>query len=232
MYSKETIAKIKSKLIQNTNEKRQKIRNGEKLKLITSKGNVKIGKSLNVSNAPFITCSNCSECKYYCYDVKACLQYSNVLEARTTNTALLLENIDNYFSQLWQVMERRKKNFTLRFHVSGDIINEKHLQYIILTALKFPNYKIWTYTKNYYIVNKYIDENGKNAIPDNVSIMFSEWNGLTMPNPHNMPVFACKMPEDKSERFNSMYKCPGNCDICKSLNRGCINRESTYTDLH
>lgn len=232
MYSKETIAKIRSQLIQKTKEKRQKIRNGEKLKLVVSKGNSKIGKSLNVSNAPLITCSNCSECKYYCYDVKACLQYPNVLEARTTNTALLLENMDNYFSQLWQVMERRKKNFTLRFHVSGDITTEKHLHYIILTAKRFPHYKVWTYTKNYYIVNKYINENGKNAIPNNLSIMFSEWQDLPMPNPYNMPVFACKMPKNSPERFETMYKCPGNCDICKELNRGCINRESAYTDLH
>ena len=232
MYSRETIAKIKSQLIQKTKEKRQKIRNGEKLKLVVSKGNSKIGKSLNVSNAPIITCSNCSECKYYCYDVKACLQYPNVLEARTTNTALLLENMNDYFLQLWQVMERRKKNFTLRFHVSGDITTEKHLHYIILTATRFPHYKIWTYTKNYHIVNKYVNENGKNAIPGNLSIMFSEWQGLPMSNPHNMPVFACKMPENSPERFETMYKCPGNCDICKELNRGCINRESAYTDLH
>ena len=232
MYSRETIAKIRSQLIQKTREKRQKIRNGERLKLVVSKGNPKIGKSLNVSNAPLITCSNCSECKYYCYDVKACLQYPNVLEARTTNTALLLENIDNYFLQLWQVMERRKKNFTLRFHVSGDIISLDHLEMIILTAEKFPNFKIWTYTKNYYIVNEYIRKNGKNAIPDNLSIMFSEWQGLPMPNPYNMPVFACKMPENSPKRFETMYKCPGNCDICKSSNRGCINKESAYTDLH
>lgn len=70
------------------------------------------------------------------------------------------------------------------------------------------------------------------AIPKNLSIMFSEWQGLPMHNPYKMPVFTCKMPDDKSKKYNNMFKCPGNCDTCKSNYRGCIKGENVYTDLH
>ena len=53
-----------------------------------------------------------------------------------------------------------------------------------------------------------------------------------MDNPYKMPVFTCKMPNEDNKRFKKMFKCPGNCDICKSNNRGCIKGENVYTDLH
>ena len=156
MYSQKTIETLRKRLLEET----QKAKAKEKIVLHVSKGNVKIGKCLNVSNAPLITCNNCKECQYYCYDVKACLQYSNVLTARVENTALLIKDMDKYFCQLWSIMAKRRKNKFLRFHVSGDIINYKHMQKIIDTARLFPDFKIWTYTKNYRIVNQWLKENG------------------------------------------------------------------------
>lgn len=66
-----------------------------------SEGNRKIGHVLNVSLAPIITCANCKQCKHFCYDVKACLQYSNtVLQARARNTVLALYFPEKYFSDI------------------------------------------------------------------------------------------------------------------------------------
>ena len=86
----------------------------------------------------------------------------------------------------------------------------------------------------YSIVNEYIRDNG--PLPSNFHVMFSEWDGLKMDNPYNMPVFTCKLKagnKDRSaESFESMYKCPGNCDICKASGRGCIAGENTFADEH
>ena len=55
-----------------------------------------------------------------------------------------------------------------------------------------------------------------------------------MKNPYNMPVFACRMKNGNIDnmKWDAMYKCPGNCDVCKACGRGCIAGEDTYCDEH
>ena len=228
----ETVRKIVNKL--NSTEKmyRHYLEKGEQIKLVISNGNSKIGRCINVSLAPIITCGNCKECKCFCYDVKACLQYTNVLNARAKNTALFRYNRDEFFRQLWGKMSRKKTNKFLRFHVSGEIVDLNHFEYMIETAKRFPDFTIWTYTKMYWIVNEYIRIHGgnKNCIPTNFSIMFSEWKGLPIVNPYNMPVFRCIYPEEQID--NGYMLCPGNCDICKKNNIGCVCGMSSYVHLH
>ena len=76
------------------------LNNGGFVRLVISAGNSKIGRCMNVSLAPIITCGNCGKCKNFCYDVKACLQYENVRKARAKNTALFLYSRDEFFRQL------------------------------------------------------------------------------------------------------------------------------------
>lgn len=231
MYSNEKLHDLKLKLAQRIHYYTE-----NPAPLVVSNGNSKIGKTLNVSNAPGITCINCSGCIKYCYDIKACIQYPNVLDARAKNTALLFYNMPAYFKQLWIIMSKCKKNKFLRFHVSGDIINQRHLNYIVQTAMIFPDWQIWTYTKNYDLINEYFTINQYNTIqeafPSNLVIMFSKWQGMPMINPYGLPEFQCRMPGEGKWLYAKMYKCPGNCDICKASKRGCIYGENVYTDLH
>ena len=205
----------------------------DQIKMCISKGNRKIGRVLNVSLPPMITCANCKECKHYCYDVKACLQYANtVIDARIRNYSILMKDRNVYFNTIRTTLERRKKNFNFRWHVSGDIIDMNYLENMIAIAKDFPRFNFWTYTKNYDLVNEYIRQHGKSrkkAIPSNLSIMFSEWRGLPMNNPYKMPVFACHFPTDPTPKT---FKCPGNCDICVKNHLGCVAGMNTYNDLH
>lgn len=75
-----------------------------------SQGNSKIGKVMNVSLAPILTCPNCTECMHLCYDIKAGVQYGNVLQARAKNTVLALEHETRYFQGIRYALGRRKKN--------------------------------------------------------------------------------------------------------------------------
>lgn len=225
-YTEKTIAKIVSLLKYWIAFFMGILESGKKLVVSISTGNRKIGKVLNVSLAPLVTCKNCSKCKYWCYDIKACLQYLNVLKARARNTAIFRYDREEFFRQIWEKMARRKVNKYLRFHVSGEIVDIDHFNRMVETARRFPEFVIWTYTKMYWIVNEWIRENG--SLPENFHVMFSEWEGLPMENPYNMPVFRCT---DKPEKMTG-YKCPGNCDICKACKRGCINGESSYTLPH
>lgn len=207
------------------------------LKVSISKGNRKIGRVMNVSTSPIITCGNCSHCAGFCYDVKSGIQYGNVREARAKNTALAQFARDEYFAQIGAAMDRRRTNKYFRWHVGGEILDADYFRRMVKNAAAHPDFVVWTYTKMHEIVNAYCDENGgRSAIPGNMVIMFSEWDGMPLANPYGFPVFSCKMKAGNinhpAEYFDNLWKCPGNCDICKAAHRGCLAGESTYADEH
>lgn len=226
-YKPETIVKF----IRTAKEKIKSYEEFEtrKIPLCISSGNVKIGRVMNVSLLPIFTCKNCKECKRFCYDIKANFVYGNVLDARVRNTVLFNRNRDKFFKRIDDAMNHRRTNKYFRFHVAGDIVDLDHFRRMVETARRHPDFIIWTYTKNYSVVNEYCDKYGRDAIPENFSIMFSEWKGMPMENPYRFPVFACHFPDEPEPES---FKCPGNCDICKAMHRGCIKGEDTHTDLH
>jgi len=224
-YSKEALTKIIRQL-------REKIdiymtMPAEDIKLAISNGNRKIGRVMNVSLPPLFSCGNCDGCKHFCYDIKACLQYENVRNARARNLAILTLDRGLYFRLIDNAISRRRKNKYFRWHVAGDIVDIDYLDNMVQIAARHPDWIFWTYTKMYWIVNSWIDQNG--PLPENLHIMFSEWKGMPIINPHNMPVFGVIMP---GEETPNTFLCPGNCDICKQAGRGCIAGETTYNHLH
>lgn len=237
MYKKETIEKVVKNLKEKVAYFRAEIENGsDPKKARISDGNRKIGKVLNVSLAPILTCGNCKECKSFCYDIKACFAYPTALNARAYNAALMFTDRNAYFGSIREKLTRRLKNKYFRWHVAGDIVDIGYFAEMVKIAKEFPEFTFWTYTKMYWIVNKYCDLNGRDAIPENLHIMFSKWDGLKMDNPYSFPVFACKLKAgnvDTSEDwFAKVYKCPGNCDLCKEKKLGCIGGMDTYADEH
>lgn len=232
MFKPETLKKYMEKA-------QEYIRKWEDETLITisvSDGNRKIGRVMNISTLPIHTCGNCSGCSKYCYDIKACMQYTNVINARAKNTVLAERNLDEYFNQLWNKMARRKKNFYLRFHVGGEIPSYEYLCKMIETARLFPHFTIWTYTKMYFLVAEYVRLHGDSkaaAIPENMTIMLSEWRGMPLYNPYALPEFRVVFVSE-GETFPSdcTWVCPGNCDICKEKRRGCVVGETTYAADH
>lgn len=215
----------------------RQLKKGIKLKIAVSKDNRKIGKVINVSQAPIITCGkNAKYCKHFCYDLKAVLQYPSTLLARARNTAIARFDLNEYFNQIEDVLQRRQKNFYFRWHVGGDIPSGLYFAKMVELANKYPHFVFWTYTKKYWIVNHWIKVNGQ--LPNNLTVMFSQWKerdesgnikAIPFDNPYNMPIFTVRFDEEEKP---NLYKCPGNCDICKQLNRGCIAGESTYNDAH
>ena len=234
-YKKESISKLFS-LARACKEKYMNCKASE-IKICISNGNRKIGRVMNVSLMPIMTCHNCQECKYYCYDVKACLQYPNtVIDARIRNTVLLQLDREEYFNRIQIAISRRRLHKYFRWHVAGDIPDFDYFVHMVEIAREFPDFVFWTYTKHYSVINSYCDTYSKENIPENLHVMFSEWDGMPLVNPYNFPVFTCKMKDGnrnhKPEYFDALYKCPGNCDLCKEYKLGCIGGMSTYCDEH
>ena len=233
MYSKESLEKV-MKLMKET-KAHYDAETVEKIRICISGGNRKIGRVMNVSLPPILTCPNCKHCKWYCYDIKACMQYPDtVIDARVRNLVILMKDRDEFFRRIDAKMSRRRKNKFFRFHVSGDIMDIDYLDRIIDIARKHNDFVIWTYTKSYNIINEWIRINDRDNLPKNLHIMFSKWDGVEMPNENEMPVFACRMQEGNKDPMNwdDMWKCPGNCDVCKAAGRGCVVGENSYTDEH
>ena len=204
-----------------------------------SAGNRKIGRIWNVSILPIFSCGNCKRCAGICYDIKANVQYGNVLNARARNYVLARYNMPEFFRQIGAFLSNyRGKNKFFRFHVCGEILNYEYFARLVETARNHPDWFFYTYTKMYGIVNSYIAANihETHPIPTNFVIMFSEWDGVEMDNPYNMPTFSCKLKggnvNHPAEYFDTLYKCPGNCDVCKAARRGCFAGENVYADEH
>lgn len=228
-YSDKTIEKVISEL----SAEIEKYRFINDIKLCISTGNKKIGRVLNVSLPPIFTCANCSECKRYCYDIKACLQYRNVRQARARNLVLLRQNRASYFGQIRNRLKRSRKIRAFRWHVSGDIPDMEYLEEMINIARENPEWVFWTYTKNYHLINSYCAEHGNSraCIPGNLSIMFSKWEGLPMYNPFHFGEFACEM---YSGEYKDSHKwlCPGNCEVCLEHRTGCPYNVSSRVGVH
>lgn len=235
MYSKETIEKYNRLMTDAINNILVKTSDLDALTTSISAGNRKIGRVLNVSTAPIKDCGNCAHCMHYCYDIKAVVFHTNsVLPARAKNHILANENRTKFFADIENRIARRRTNKFFRWHVAGDIIDADYFENMIAIARRHTDFTFWTYTKRFDIANEWIRNNGD--IPANMHIMFSVWDGMPTPNPYNMPVFACRLKDGNKDitdaEFSRMYKCPGNCDVCKAAGRGCVVGESAYADEH
>lgn len=228
MYSEKSLRKV-IKLMKEHGKMLAKLP-VEEIKMAISKGNRKIGRVMNVSLPPLLSCANCSGCSKLCYDIKACLQYPDtVIDARMRNLTILQKDREEYFRRINDAISRRRLHKFFRWHVAGDIIDADYFARMVEIARRHPDFKFWTYTKNYAVVNRWVDENGRDALPANLSVMFSEWRGMPMDNPHGFPEFRVVF---KDETPPAGFYCPGNCDVCKEINRGCIVGETTYCNEH
>lgn len=183
-------------------------------KLSISPGNAKMGAIPSVSLPPVITCPKNAPCAKKCYAAKLCRIYPTVKRAYQNNLNILNNNDMEYWHQLWQAAKTTKY---FRYHVSGDIVDSTYFNWMCVTAEMIPGTMFLAFTKQYNIVNNYIDIFGK--IPKNLKIIFSEWDGIDIPNPHNLPTAAVIF---RGQEPKPNYKiCGGNCANCACQGVGC-----------
>ena len=178
-----------------------------------SKGNSKMGSIPSVSLPPIITCAKGCACAKKCYAAKLCRLYPTVRKAYARNLDILKNDMDDYFIQV-KAAAMVSKYF--RFHVSGDIYDMNYLDRMVKLAQDLPGTTFLAFTKQYNFVNYFLQYA---AIPDNLKIIFSEWPGMPMKNPHNLPVahviFKGQEPAD------DWKICGGNCSECACRGVGC-----------
>ena len=178
-----------------------------------SPGNSKMGFIPSVSLPPVITCASGCKCAQKCYAAKLCRIYNTVKNAYNRNFAILSNDINDYFNQV-KAAAMVTKYF--RFHVSGDIPDMNYLERMVKLAQELPCTTFMAFTKQYNFINNYLQYA---HIPDNLKIIFSEWPGMPMENPYNMPV--AHVIFNGSEPAKNWKICGGNCSECACRGVGC-----------
>lgn len=185
-------------------------------KISISKGNKKMGEIKSVSLPPIVTCASNCTCAKKCYAAKLCRIYKNVKKSYEQNLEILNNNPGEYWGQVEKVL---KTSRFFRFHVSGDIPNKEYLGKMVETVRNNPHCDVLVFTKQYDFINEMIDDGME--IPSNLHIIFSEWEGMNMNNPHNMPVAHVIFRGNKAE--DNWKICTGNCLECAVNGENCWN---------
>lgn len=166
--------------------------NRRELKVHISLKNTKLGKTPSFSTSPIVGCSkNCRVCKGTCYALKSYRLYPSVKTAWDDN--LLLSKTNGGRAEIERSIiafckgKRRSVPF-FRWFVSGDILSTEFIITMCRIANECRDTTFLAFTKSYHIVNDFCDRYGKNAIPKNLVIVFSEWKPLAMDNRYNFPV--------------------------------------------
>ena len=179
-----------------------------------SKGNRKMGEIKSVSLPPVLTCAENCTCAKKCYAMRMYRMYKQTKAAYDRNLEIFTTDPDSYWEQINDSLCTSR---FFRFHVSGDIPTYHYLLGMIESARNNPHCDILVFTKKYNLVNTALDNNVE--IPSNLHILFSEWPGMPMSNPHNLPIAHVIFKGEEPEANWNI--CTGNCLECAKHNKNC-----------
>ena len=185
-----------------------------------SQRNSKMGNVPSVSLPAVITCREC-DCNQKCYARKLERLRPAVRNAYRHNLEVLQNDPDTYWREVEAAIMLTR---FFRFHVSGDIPDDKYFDKMVEIAERNQHCQILCFTKKYEIVNNYIADNW--AIPDNLRVIFSAWDNLPVDNPYNLPVAYVRFRDGHTDAPEKAINCGGNCSECASTDGGCWTLES------
>ena len=194
-------------------------------------GNDKTGHGVICFNvSAWHTCKHDCECfkNGTCYACGGCYQFPDNMKKYAENAAFIYSHTPQEIADA--IAAQIPANAKLfRWHTIGDFIPSSFEAAIIL-ARQFPNIRFWAYTKKYHIVNAYCDRYGKEAIPGNLTILFSEWRNADgtfypMDNRFNFPVsrFIPLGCEEEAASVTHICPCsdPTVLTTCKECEHAC-----------
>ena len=179
-----------------------------------SHGNIKMGAIPSVSLPACVTCNPDAPCFKKCYAIRLTRRYKTVAAAYARNLDILNNDPPAYWLQVKAAASMTR---FFRFHVSGDIPNAEYFYNMVALAWEMPNTRFLAFTKQYQIVNDFLDNGG--VIPSNLKIIFSNWGTWKCENPHEMP--ECEIILKGSEPAPNWKICGGNCTECACRGVGC-----------
>lgn len=193
------------------------LNNVENLHISISTGNSKTGVLVpSISLRPLLDCGNCKACSKLCYDFRNDAVYPSVQKSRAKNWAIWTADPERYFREISAAC---KFFVSFRWHIGGDIVNERYFAGMIQVANENKNVKFLVFTKRFDIVNSYVAGGGR--IPENLQIIFSYWRGLKVNNPYNFPSSHPLFADGFTTAGDGAKLCTGNCSECYKCGVNC-----------
>ena len=176
------------------------------MKAKISAENSKLGKLPNISLSPIKSCVNCSHCSKLCYALKAYRMYPPTKKAWDHNLDLAKNHPKEYFQSIQEYVLKKNPKF-FRWHVSGDILDQRYLSGMIKIARDNPETTFLAFTKNFSLDYR--------RVPQNLSIVFSMWPKMRKPV-HKKGVSGFAWMQDGTEKRvpENAVECPGDCEHC------------------
>ena len=115
-----------------------------------------------------------------CYALKGMYRFGNVQSALEKRYKSLADK--RWVNSMALLISNQSKDF-FRWHDSGDLQDVDHLKKIVDVCKLTPNTKHWLPTREYKIVESYIDQFG--AIPENLCIRLSA-HKVNLPAPEKL----------------------------------------------
>ena len=200
--------------------RKEYLKNVEEHHVRLQKGNNKIGANIwTVSLLPVVDCTNCSKCKWDCYDLKSDVIYPSVKKDRSKNSAIHKADPERFW---YEVDMQIKSNYVteLRLNVGGDLADDDFF-WVCKLGYNNPKTRILFFTKNYKGINKFLEESTF-SFPDNVKPILSAWCGMEIDNPHGLPEAHVLYEDGKTTAPEyGAYYCKGNCSECAFNDEGC-----------
>lgn len=163
---------------------------------------------------PVVTCREDAPCRKskQCYCMRGTQQMTAVLGAYYRNLRLYTNDPEDFWHQVWFKLAHCGLP-KMRYFDAGDLPDYAFIDGMVTTAKKFPEMKFMAFTKKYFLVNQWIDNNGN--LPDNLNIIFSAWDkDWEVLNPHHMPVAYVDFKDsEKTPVLPAKYQtCPNQKD--------------------
>lgn len=189
------------------------------MKLHISDGNSKVGRIPNTSFPPGATCRADAPCftSGECYAIKFYRMYKECRKAWDENLAYYKADPAGYWTDLERTFATARQ---FRYFVSGDIPDAEYFKRMVEAARAFPKCDFLAFTKQFETVNAVMDEMDDKTIPDNLHLLFSQWEGLEVPNPYRFPTTAV-IRYGQTVWPDDWKICGGNCSDCVCKGTGC-----------
>lgn len=189
------------------------------LRLFISDGNIKIGKTPNVSLLPGVTCCKKAPCLRKCYALKGCKSYPGVIPAWAKNTLLWATDPDRFWELLglWFRSQKSPPKY-FRWFVGGDIPDATFYLRMIDFARRHPDTRFVSFTKQRFVVEFYPAA----ALPKNLRIWFSAWPGwgdeeIRFARKNKYRIAWYRPDSGADPRMpKQVLRCPGKCEKCRA----------------
>lgn len=186
---------------------------------IIKNSNSKLGKLIGNINMPSEqTCRPDAPCRKLCYARRGHFIFKNVKNSIAANYAMFNDNCEKFFRQIDAELLVTPYSY-IRWHSIGDIPNSDYLAGMVRVARHNKQTKFLCFTKQYEIVNAFIENGGK--IPPNLIIVFSNWGDWHCENPHNLPTAWIKFRNCETEIPDNAVECSGFCGACVNTKASC-----------